>query len=71
MKVVIFRRHVFSRLLSLCILGHLKHIFLVELFKYYAEKQLSLMVIVVVSVFVGGKHIKSGMYYSRVGYQSG
>lgn len=29
------------------------------------------MVIVVVSVFAGSKHIKSGMYYSRVGYQSG
>lgn len=35
--------------------------FFVELFKYYAEKQLSLMVIVVVSVFAGSKHIKSGM----------
>lgn len=57
----------FSRLLSLCILDHI----FVELFKYYAEKQLSLMVMFVVSVFVGGKHIESGTYYTRVGYQSG
>lgn len=45
--------------------------FFVELFKYNAEKQLSLMVIFVVSVFAGSKHIKSGTYYSKVGYQTG